>query len=73
MPHITIQMYPGRDEETKKKLAQAVLDAASKSLDRGSEHFSVSIKDVSQDKWKAEVYDKVLADADTIIKPGYSM
>ena len=73
MPHITIQMYPGRDEQTKKKLADAVLDAASKSLARGKEHFSVSIVDVPQDEWKEKVYDKVLADSNTIIKPGYEM
>ena len=24
MPHITIQMYPGRDEETKKRLAEKI-------------------------------------------------
>lgn len=73
MPHITIQMYPGRDEETKKKVAQAVLEAASNALSRGKEHFSVSIKDVPQDEWKAKVYDKVLEDKDTFIKPGYEM
>jgi len=73
MPHITIQMYPGRDEQTKKRLADAVLDAASKSLAREKEHFSVSIVDVPKDEWKENVYDKVLADSNTIIKPGYDM
>lgn len=73
MPHITIQMYPGRDEETKKKLADAVIDAASKSLARGKEHFSVSIVDVPQDEWKEKVYDKVKTDSNTIIQPGYQM
>ena len=32
MPHITIQMYPGRDDETKMKLAKAVLKNADKAL-----------------------------------------
>ncbi|MCR5046200.1 MAG: tautomerase family protein [Treponema sp.] len=73
MPHITIQMYPGRDEETKKRLAAAVLEAASNSLAREKEHFSVSVVDVPQDQWKAAVYDKVLQDSNTIIKPGYTM
>ncbi|MCR5698534.1 MAG: tautomerase family protein, partial [Treponemataceae bacterium] len=41
MPHITIEMYPGRDEKTKKKLAEAILATAAKELDRGPEHFSV--------------------------------
>ena len=73
MPHITIQMYPGRDEETKKRLADAILETASKELGREKEHFSVSVVDVAQEEWKAKVYDKVLADKNTIIQPGYKM
>ncbi len=73
MPHITIQMYPGRSLELKKEVAEALLDAASKALGREKAHFSVSVVDVPQDEWKAKVYDKVLADNDTIIKPGYQM
>ena len=73
MPHITIQMYPGRDEQTKKRVAKAVLEAAAKELARGEEHFSVSVEDVPQDEWKSKVYDRDRADANTIIQPGYSM
>ena len=73
MPHITIQMYPGRDEDTKKHLADAIIEAASKELNRGKEHFSVSIVDVAQEDWKESVYDKVISDKNTIIKPGYKM
>ena len=73
MPHITIQMYPGRDEETKKRLADAILETASKELARGKEHFSVSIEDVPQDEWKEKVYDKVVKDKNTFIQPGYEM
>ena len=73
MPHITILMYPGRDDATKKRLADAILETASKELAREKEHFSVSIVDVSQDEWKEKVYDKVLSDKNTIIQPGYKM
>lgn len=73
MPHITIQMYPGRDEATKKRLADAILETASKELAREKEHFSVSIVDVPQDEWKDKVYSKVLTDKNTIIQPGYKM
>ena len=62
MPHITIQMYPGRDEATKKRLADAILETASKELAREKEHFSVSIVDVPQDEWKEKVYEKVRTD-----------
>ena len=73
MPHITIQMYPGRDAETKKRVAEALLKAASDALAREKEHFSVSVVDVPQDEWKEKVYDKVVADPDTMIQPGYKM
>ncbi|MBR5933832.1 MAG: tautomerase family protein [Treponema sp.] len=73
MPHIAIKMYPGRDEATKKKLADAILETASRELARGKEHFSVSIEDVPQDEWKEKVYDKVKSDKNTIIQPGYEM
>lgn len=71
MPHITIQMYPGRSEEIKKRLAEAVLDAASKELNREKAHFSVNVVDVPQEEWKEKVYNKVIADPNTIIQPGY--
>ncbi|MDE5898451.1 MAG: tautomerase family protein [Treponemataceae bacterium] len=73
MPHIAIQLYPGRDGETKKRLAEAVLNAAAAELGRGREHFSVSIEDVPQDEWKERVYDKVLADGNTVIPPEYEL
>ncbi len=73
LPHITIEMYPGRDDETKKRLAEAVLETASRELNRGKEHFSVSIVDVSQDEWKEKVYDKVVKDKNTFIQPGYTV
>jgi len=66
-------MYPGRDDQTKKKLAEAVLETAARELKREKEHFSVSIVDVPQDEWKEKVYDKVRSCSDTIIQPGYTM
>lgn len=73
MPHITIQMYPGRDDETKMKLAKAVLKAASQELNRGEEHFSVSIQDVPQDEWTEKVYKNItdLENKEVFIRPGY--
>ncbi len=73
MPHITIQMYPGRDDETKQKLADAIVKTASEQLNRGKEHFSVSIEDIPQEEWKERVYNKVVDpnNKDVFVKPGY--
>lgn len=73
MPHITIQMYPGRDDETKQKLAEAIVNTASKELQRGKEHFSVSIEDIPQEEWKERVYNNITdpENKNVFIRPGY--
>lgn len=73
MPHITIQMYSGRDEETKKKLAKAILKTASETLERGPEHFSVSIQDIPQEEWQEKVYKHITDpnNKEVYIRPGY--
>lgn len=73
MPHITVQMYPGRSDELKAKLAKVLAETASKELDRGIEHFSVSIEDVPQDEWTDKVYKKITdpENKDVFVRPGY--
>ena len=73
MPHITIQMYPGRSDELKKKLAEAVVKTASEELQRGKEHFSVSIEDVPQEEWNEKVYKKITdpENKTVFVRPGY--
>lgn len=73
MPHITVQMYPGRDDELKQKLADALVKTAAQTLNRSPEHFSVSIQDVSQDDWNDVVYSKVTDpnNKEVFVKPGY--
>lgn len=57
MPHIEVKMFPGRDEETKKKFADEVIKAASDSLGTPAGAFSVSIEEVLPEKWNKEVAD----------------
>ncbi len=75
MPHITVQMYPGRDDKLKKELSDALAKTASEVLGRGIEHFSVSIQDVEQSDWKEKVYDKVVdpQNKEVFVQPGYKM
>lgn len=75
MPHITVQMYPGRDEKLKKELAEKLAKTASEVLERELEHFSVSVEDVAQEEWKDKVYNKI-ANPDNkqvFVRPGYVM
>ncbi len=66
-------MFPGRDEETKKRLAQAILKTASQELNREPKHFSVSIEDIPQEEWNDKVYKKITdpQNKTVYIKPGY--
>lgn len=73
MPHITVQMYPGRNDEIKAKLAKVLAEAASKELGREIEHFSVSIEDVPQDEWTEKVYKNAVDpnNKNVFVRPGY--
>ena len=73
MPHITIQMYPGRDDKIKQELADAVAKTASEQLNRGIEHFSVSIEDVPQEEWNEKVYKSAVdpENRNVFVRPGY--
>ena len=73
MPHITVQMYPGRDDELKKRLSEALVKTASEVLNRGKEHFSVSVEDVTQDEWNEKVYKNAIdpENKTVFVRPGY--
>lgn len=75
MPHITIQMYTGRDEKTKKEIAGKMAEALSSAMNMEKKNISVSIQEIEKEKWKAEVYDKVVDEnnEEVLIKPGYQM
>ncbi len=59
MPHITINMYPGRSEEVKQELAQKTLDFFATEMNADAKYFSVSIQDVAPERWKQDVQDKI--------------
>ncbi|MDO5561104.1 MAG: tautomerase family protein [Oscillospiraceae bacterium] len=75
MPHIEIKCFPGRSEEQKKLLAQKVAQDTAEILNSKISSVSVVIKDVEEDNWKEEVWDKqILADKDFLYKkPGYEI
>ncbi|MDL2224717.1 tautomerase family protein [Eubacteriales bacterium OttesenSCG-928-M02] len=62
MPFINIKLYAGRDEETLKKLAVDVGDAAMKSLGIGPEAFTIAVQPVQKEQWKEQVGDPEVKD-----------
>ena len=59
MPHIDISMMSGRDDETKKRVAEAVLETMMKELGCQRSHLSVAIHDVDPADWNETVHEKV--------------
>lgn len=59
MPHIAVMMYPGRDEATKRKLAEALQKAAMESMGMPASALSVSVEDIAKEQFDATVAAKV--------------
>lgn len=62
MPHIGIKMLAGRNEEQKKKAAEAVKNALAQSLGMSDHYITVTIEDFSAQEWqdvfKTEITEK---------------
>jgi len=75
MPHVIIKLYPGRTEEQKRAMANAVSEAIVQSIGADPKTISVAIEEVPPSEWKEKVYDPEIApQLDALwIKPGYTM
>lgn len=75
MPHVSVKLFPGRSEETKQKLADAIVKDVVDIIGCSEHSVSVAIEDVSSSSWKEEVYDPEIQENMRNIykKPGYSM
>lgn len=75
MPHVKIEMFPGRSEEMKKELAKAITESVTSVLGASESSVSVAIEDVSEKDWDSKVYDKeILNNQDKLYKrPGYGV
>lgn len=75
MPHVSVKLWPGRSEEEKQRLADAIVEDVVKITGSSESSVSVSIEDVPSGDWKEEVYDPEIRDKASLLykKPGYSM
>ena len=60
MPFIHVRAYSGRDLETKKKAAQAIVKAASEAMGAPETAFTVVYEDVDREAWEKEVVQAVI-------------
>ena len=74
-PHVSVKLWPGRSEQTKQRLADAIVEDVVNVIGCDEESVSVSIEDVSSGDWKEKVYDPEIRGnmKNLYKKPGYSM
>lgn len=59
MPHIRIQMYPGRSDDLKQALAEKTRDFFAAEMNADKKYFSVAIEDVAPENWKTDVEERI--------------
>jgi 4-oxalocrotonate tautomerase len=75
MPHVIVKLWPGKSEQQKKQLAEAITTDVMEVLHYGAESVSVAIEEVKSQDWAEKVYkpDIVNNPRNLYKKPGYTM
>jgi len=76
VPHVIVKAWPGKTEDQKQRLADAITREMVDIFGNSAESISVAIEDVPSERWKEAVYDPDIenAPAGTLYKtPGYRM
>ena len=75
MPHVIVKLWPGKSEEQKTRLAQAIAKDVMDILHYGEESISVAMEEVKSQDWKEKVYKPdIQKNWDKLYKqPGYDV
>jgi 4-oxalocrotonate tautomerase len=73
MPHVVVKMLPGRSEQQKARLAEAIVKDVMSIANVGEDAVSVTIEEVEPDDWTEKVFkpDIVNGAGKLYKKPGY--
>ena len=73
MPHVVVTMYPGRSEEVKRRLADAIARDLMEIAGSSAASISIAIEDVAADEWADRVWrPQIEPNLDALyVKPGY--
>ncbi len=73
MPHIIVKMYPGRSEQQKRQLADAIVKDVVAIVGGSEDSVSVAIEEISPADWTEKVYQpEIQKNWDTLYKkPNY--
>jgi 4-oxalocrotonate tautomerase len=74
MPHVIVKLWPGKSEQQKKQLAEAIVEDVVAILKLGEESVSVSIEEIEPQDWTEKVYkpDILNKPRNLYTKPGYN-
>ena len=56
MPHVIVKLWPGKSEQQKTRLAEAIAKDVMDILNYGEESVSVSMEEVESQDWAEKVY-----------------
>jgi 4-oxalocrotonate tautomerase len=74
-PHVIVKLYPGRSEQQKIRLVEAIVKDVVAIIRCGEESVSVAIEEIKSEDWAEKVYkpDILNTPGKLYKKPGYSM
>lgn len=73
MPHVIVKLWPGKSEDKKARLADAIARDVMEILDYGADPVSVALEEVTPEDWTEGVYKPDIRDKWNTLykKPGY--
>jgi 4-oxalocrotonate tautomerase len=73
MPHVIVKLWPGKSEQQKTRLAEAITKDVMNILQYGDESVSVAFEEIKSGDWLEKVYKPdILNNWDNVYKkPGY--
>jgi 4-oxalocrotonate tautomerase len=75
MPHVIVKLWPGKSEQQKQRLADAIVKDVISVLNYGEESVSVAMEEITSKDWPEQVYrpDIIEKPKQLYKKPGYTM
>ncbi len=73
MPHVIVKLWPGKSEQQKTRLAEAITKSITEILHYGEESVSVALEEVKSKDWIEKVYKPDIKNNSGKLykKPGY--
>ncbi|MFL6353412.1 MAG: 4-oxalocrotonate tautomerase family protein [Bryobacteraceae bacterium] len=75
MPHVIVKLWPGKSEQQKQRLADAITKDVMEILHYGEESVSVALEDVKAQNWAEKVYKPEIQKQSVRLykRPGYDL